>query len=126
MPRVLIQLNVNGVVRQIFVSYLLRTLLISRGTDFGTEGWRGLLIDKTEVRVQCAGVCKWPTAISRTDNIIRASVSPTVLRCGETGTVVMGLTDRKRPKMVKLSARRRMAVASMSRSLRAYSVSLSV
>jgi hypothetical protein len=69
---------------------------------------------------------KWPTAISRTDNIIRASVSPTVLRCGETGTVVMGLTDRKRPKMVKLPARRRMAVASMSRSLRAYSVSLSV
>lgn len=39
---------------------------------------------------------KWPTAISRTDNIIRASVSPTVLRCGETGTVVMGLTDRKK------------------------------
>jgi hypothetical protein len=73
-----------------------------------------------------AGVAKRSVAISRTDNIIRASVSPTLLKCGKAGTVVMGLTDRKRPKMVKLLAHRRMAAASMSRSLRAYSVSLSV
>ena len=33
-------------------------LLISRGTGFGSEEWRGLLVDETDVRVQGAGVCE--------------------------------------------------------------------
>ena len=126
MPRILIQLNVNGVVRQIFISHLLRTSSSHEEQISEPKDSVISLLIRLKYVYSVQVFVKWSIAISRIDNIVRASVSLTLLRCGETSRVVMGLTDRKRPKMVKLSAHRRMAVASMSRPLRAYSVSLSV